>query len=173
MLLSLPAGRTHLGKWPQYAGRIVVDASGRCQLHLNVLCYFLFWLAFAVLKGGDSAAAADKRRTAFDPAGITQFARKVLGVVVRSLIACDHTPVHRQALQWGHGDDVGGHPTLRLLRTYLDTFLPQSSQGPKVVFLWWYSYTTMIIPRHPGDAWQPRHPSSRPRQGLVAVEHFL
>lgn len=82
MLLSLPAGRTHLGKWPQYAGRIVVDASGRCQLHLNVLCYFLFWLAFAVLKGGDSAAASDKRRTVFDPAGITQFARKV-GVCMR------------------------------------------------------------------------------------------
>ncbi len=28
-------------------------------------------------------------------------------------------------MQWGQGGDIGGHPTLRLLRAYLDAFLPQ------------------------------------------------
>lgn len=81
MLLSLPNGRTYLAKWPQYAGRIVLDPSGRCQLHLNVVCYFLFWLAFAVLKGKEGNAAStllDKRKLAFDPSGITRYARKVV-----------------------------------------------------------------------------------------------
>lgn len=38
-------------------------------------------------------------------------------------------------MQWGNADDVGGHPTMRLLRTYLDTFLPQSQHTNHSMYL--------------------------------------
>ncbi len=43
--------RRELERWPQYQGRILQDGHGRTQIHLNVFYYFLFWMAFYVLRG--------------------------------------------------------------------------------------------------------------------------
>lgn len=50
-LLKTPVGRRQLELWPQYAGRIHMDALGRPQVYLNVFEYFMFWTAFYVLRG--------------------------------------------------------------------------------------------------------------------------
>jgi hypothetical protein len=57
--------RKELERWPQYRGRILQDGLGRNQIHLNVFTYFLFWMAFYVLRGSQtqqSAAPAHMRR---------------------------------------------------------------------------------------------------------------
>lgn len=62
MLLSLSSGHKELARWPQYEGRLVVDASGRCQIHLDVFEYFIFWTAFYVLRSSQSQARQPGRR---------------------------------------------------------------------------------------------------------------
>ena len=56
--------RQELERWPQYRGRIFQDAQGRTQIHLNVLSYFLFWMAFYVLRGSQAQSLAAPTRAA-------------------------------------------------------------------------------------------------------------
>lgn len=52
MMLAAAAGRAELERWPQYAGALVYDSSGKAHIHVGVFQYFVFWTAFYVLKVG-------------------------------------------------------------------------------------------------------------------------
>lgn len=51
-MLAAAAGRAELERWPQYAGALVYDSSGKAHIHVGVFQYFVFWTAFYVLKVG-------------------------------------------------------------------------------------------------------------------------
>ncbi|KAK9917041.1 hypothetical protein WJX75_000269 [Coccomyxa subellipsoidea] len=112
VLLALEGGRQELERWPQYRGRIFQDAQGRTQIHLNVLSYFLFWMAFYVLRGSQSQSLAAPTRTALYSHLNPSFGsvKKTLG-----LTRSQHP--------------VEGHPYLRLLRLYLEEFLPRNASS--------------------------------------------
>ena len=56
--------RAEMERWPQYRGRIVLDAQGNPHIHLSVLTYFLFWTAFYVLRGSHASHTTEAARPA-------------------------------------------------------------------------------------------------------------
>ncbi|WIA17648.1 hypothetical protein OEZ85_014453 [Tetradesmus obliquus] len=113
-LLRLPAGRLELDGWPQYHGRLRLDGMGRCQVHLAMFQYFMFWAAFYVLRGSHSSDKAGKGGSSSSSSGraraliIPQGARKL----------------------WGAGSSAAAgpsanHPYFKLLRLYLEHYLPR------------------------------------------------
>ncbi|BDA48624.1 hypothetical protein COCOBI_12-3050 [Coccomyxa sp. Obi] len=108
LLLASEAGRKELERWPQYRGRIFQDPQGRTQIHLNVLSYFLFWMAFYVLRGSQAQSLAAPSRAARYNHLAPSFGsvKKTLG------LTRNQQPVEE-------------HPYLRLLRLYLEEFLPR------------------------------------------------
>ena len=50
--------RQELATWPQYSKRIVRGPGGRAAVHLDVFGYYVFWTAFYVLRGSQTAAPA-------------------------------------------------------------------------------------------------------------------
>ena len=50
--------RQELSCWPQYAKRIVRGPGGKAAIHLDVFGYYVFWTAFYVLRGSQTAAPA-------------------------------------------------------------------------------------------------------------------
>lgn len=80
MMLAAAGGRTELEGWPQYAGALVYDATGKPHIHLGVFQYLVFWTAFYVLKGGDGGGIEATIRSR--PAGLSDSVRKVCGAEV-------------------------------------------------------------------------------------------
>ncbi|KAG2439532.1 hypothetical protein HXX76_004885 [Chlamydomonas incerta] len=129
-LLKEPGGlgRRLLDTWPQYRGRIRADVTGRPQVFLNVLEYFMFWTAFYVLRGStsdgsrvDSRPPAGGSSSGYGMGGM--YGQLSYGGAIRSV---------GSAIVGGliAGRPAGGlqsHPYYRLLRTYLEYFLPRSS----------------------------------------------
>ncbi|KAK9815560.1 hypothetical protein WJX72_005838 [[Myrmecia] bisecta] len=117
ILLGIEAGRQVLNSWPQYHNHIVTDASGRCQVHLNVFEYFMFWTAFYVLRGSHTQADYAPSRTRY---GYGSFTPTSLGGSVRKTL---------RLTKGGQQGYLDGHPYLRLLRAYLDHFLQRPKPG--------------------------------------------
>ncbi|PNW82237.1 hypothetical protein CHLRE_06g278126v5 [Chlamydomonas reinhardtii] len=130
-LLKEPGGlgRRLLDSWPQYRGRIRPDVTGRPQVFLNVLEYFMFWTAFYVLRGSTSDGSRVDSRP---PAGGSS--QGVMGSMYGQLSYGGAIRSVGSAIVGGliMGRPAGGlqsHPYYRLLRTYLEYFLPRSSGG--------------------------------------------
>ncbi|KAG2445175.1 hypothetical protein HYH02_008643 [Chlamydomonas schloesseri] len=134
-LLKEPGGlgRRLLDTWPQYRGRIRTDVTGRPQVFLNVLEYFMFWTAFYVLRGSTS----DGSRVDSRPPGGGSSSAGMMGSYVYGQLSGSYGGAIRSvgnAIVGGliMGRPAGGlqsHPYYRLLRTYLEYFLPRSSGG--------------------------------------------
>eukprot|EP00879_Flechtneria_rotunda_P023522 GHRR01024884.1.p1 GENE.GHRR01024884.1~~GHRR01024884.1.p1 ORF type:complete len:956 (+),score=357.62 GHRR01024884.1:92-2959(+) len=110
-LLRLPAGRLELDSWPQYHGRLRLDAAGRCQVHLNMFQYFMFWAAFYVLRAGRSS---DKKSSN------------------SSTLSRTRSYFPNRGKLWGNNssDPADGsisyrHPYAKLLRLYMEHYLPR------------------------------------------------
>ena len=54
--IAMATCRQELATWPQYAKRIVRGPGGRAAIHLDVFGYYVFWTAFYVLRGSQTAA---------------------------------------------------------------------------------------------------------------------
>ncbi|KAK9831540.1 hypothetical protein WJX81_007383 [Elliptochloris bilobata] len=111
LLLASEAGRAELERWPQYRGRLLVDGAGRAHVRLLTFQYFLFWFAFYVLRSGQAAAEPARARGG-------RLLAPSLGAVKKTL---------RLTRGARH---LEGHPYLRLLRRYLDHFLPLPDRPP-------------------------------------------
>ncbi|KAK9814998.1 hypothetical protein WJX73_004353 [Symbiochloris irregularis] len=115
LLLALDAGRKELATWPQYARHIVVGPGGRAVIHLDVFAYYVFWTAFYVLRGSQTAVP-----TAHNPSH---------GRLAYSSLAPSLGFV-RDTLRLGNrsSEAAQGHAYLRLLRMYLEQYLPRTAQ---------------------------------------------
>jgi hypothetical protein len=100
-----------------FRSRIMEDANGRMQVHLDVFEYFMFWFAYyAVCKDINhppAAAAAAGKRSRFTPSRSFQF-RTQLESWASSIPRLHHST---QAV------GVGGSPYLQLLKLYLSHFV--------------------------------------------------
>lgn len=50
------SSRKELACWPQYAKRLVREAGGKTAIHLDLFGFYVFWTAFYVLRGSQTAA---------------------------------------------------------------------------------------------------------------------
>lgn len=122
-LLRVPAGLRELNGWPQYKGRLRLDNMGRCQVHLNMFEYLMFWAAFYVLRGSRST---DKGKAATSSRGrglIQSGARRLLGGSSSSGGGSSGALFSEPVIN-------PRHPYFRLLRLYLEAYLPRpKAQG--------------------------------------------
>ncbi|KAG2501874.1 hypothetical protein HYH03_000372 [Edaphochlamys debaryana] len=116
-------GRRVLDSWPQYRGRIRQDAAGRPQVFLNVFEYFMFWTAFYVLRGSSSDSGRADPRAPSGSASASMMAGTMSGF--RSM----GSAIVGGLLMGRPTGTLQSHPYYRLLRTYLDAFLPRSGGG--------------------------------------------
>ncbi|KAJ9510102.1 hypothetical protein QJQ45_015584 [Haematococcus lacustris] len=124
VLLSSPAGRQLLASWPQYAGHIHPDASGRVQVYLNVFGYFMFWTAFYVLRG--RALGPDQPGGGPRPPSAAELQPGQWPLLhMADLRRMGHSLL--PGAQPGCGPLPPTHPYTQLLHLFLTHYLPRSS----------------------------------------------
>ncbi|KAF6262749.1 hypothetical protein COO60DRAFT_1699160 [Scenedesmus sp. NREL 46B-D3] len=114
--VALACRPVELDGWPQYHGRLRLDGVGRCQVHLNMFQYFMFWAAFYVLRGSSSSSSSS------DKTG--KGSSSSSGRARASIIP------QRAHKLWSAGSSAAAgpnshHPYFRLLRLYLEHYLPR------------------------------------------------
>ena len=143
--------RQALEGWPQYAGRLLLDGSGRPAVHVPVFQYFLFWTAFYMLRGPGASyttqQSSSKRgyRTGLGPS-IASSAHWVRASVSHAAVprgfswhycssphmlndllhlhnVCDAAQSPKQ------GRSSAEHPYLQVLRNFLAALLPRTAEA--------------------------------------------